>query len=133
MRQTICIIDDDLVSQFATRYCIQQYQDDFEIITCTSAEEGLVVCSELLENQKPLPDIIFLDLVMEEMDGWTFVDNLSQMAKNHHFPKIYVLSAFVNAKDRAIAREHKLISGYFDKPLSRNVLGKIFVKDGNNV
>ncbi len=133
MRQTICIIDDDLVSQFATRYCIQQYQDDFEIITCTSAEEGLVVCSELLENQKRLPDIIFLDLIMEEMDGWAFVDNLRHLAKKRSFPKIYVLSAFVNAKDRAIAKEHKLISGYFDKPLSRNALEKIFVKNGNSV
>lgn len=133
MRQTICIIDDDLVSQFATRYCIQQYQDDFEIMTCLSAEEGLVLCSEMLENQKRLPDVIFLDLIMEEMDGWDFVDNLSAMATNHQFPKIYVLSAFVNAKDRAIAKEHKLISGYFDKPLSKNVLGKILIKDGNNV
>lgn len=126
MQPTICIIDDDLVSQFATRYCIQQYQSDFDIITCGSAEEGLVVCTDLIENEQRLPDIIFLDLVMDGMDGWGFVEQLQQLAQGHKLPKIYVLSAFAKENDRAIAKNHGLISGYFDKPLSRNALNKVF-------
>ena len=125
MKLTVCIIDDDLVSQFATRYCIQQSQGEFEIITCSSGEEGLSVFMDLLESTGKLPDIVFLDLVMDGMDGWTFLENLQNLFKGQALPEIYVLSAFVNSKDRAIAKEHKLISGYIDKPLSRNFLDKI--------
>ncbi|MEZ4810139.1 MAG: response regulator [Allomuricauda sp.] len=125
MKLTVCIIDDDLVSQFATRYCIQQSHVDFDIITCSSGEEGLSVCLDWLENNKKLPDIIFLDLVMDGMDGWTFLENMQNLFKEQELPKVYVLSAFANSKDRTIAKEHKMISGYVDKPLSRNFLDKI--------
>lgn len=126
MQTTIFIIDDDLVSQFATRYCIEQYNGDFNIVACGSAEEGLKLCANLLAEKEPLPDIIFLDLVMGDMNGWAFIDNLELISEGHKQPDIYVLSAFVNSKDRAIAKEHSLIAGYFDKPLTKASLEKIF-------
>ncbi|MAU26387.1 MAG: response regulator [Muricauda sp.] len=126
MQTTIFIIDDDLVSQFATRYCIEQYDGDFNIVACGSAEEGLKRCANLLAEKEPLPDIIFLDLVMGDMNGWAFIDNLELISEGHKQPDIYVLSAFVNSKDRAIAKEHSLIAGYFDKPLTKASLEKIF-------
>lgn len=126
MRTTIFIIDDDLVSQFATRYCIEQYDKEFNIIACGSAEEGLKLCANWLDEKKLLPDIIFLDLVMGDMNGWAFIENLELISEGHKQPEIYVLSAFVNSKDRAIAKKHSLIAGYFDKPLTKSSLEKIF-------
>lgn len=126
MRRTVCIIDDDMVSQFATRYCIEQYEGDFDIVTCASAEEGLVMFANLLDEKKDLPDIVFLDLVMGDMNGWAFLENLQLISEGHKQPEIYVLSAFVNSKDRAIAKDHPLIAGYFDKPLAKNSLDKVF-------
>ena len=70
MKLTTFIIDDDLVSQFATRYCIQQSHGNFDIVTCSSGEEGLQACLSSIEEQNRLPDIIFLDLVMDGMNGW---------------------------------------------------------------
>lgn len=130
MKLTTCIIDDDLVSQFATRYCIQQSNKDFEIITCSSGEEGLKSCLELLESKNKLPDIIFLDLIMDGMSGWDFLHNLQNLFAGHELPSVYVLSAFVNSSDRTIAKDHKLISGYIDKPLSRSFLDKILKEEG---
>lgn len=132
MQRNICIIDDDLVSQFATRYCIEQYSENFTISTCADAEEALVVLSELILQNKELPDIIFLDLVMGDMNGWEFLKNLQKLSKGKKLPEIYILSAFVNSKDRAIAKEHTAIEGYIDKPLSRNSLDKIFAVKTNN-
>lgn len=127
MGLNICIIDDDMVSQFATRYCIQQ-AGNFNIATCNSAEEGLMHCAKLLEDIKTLPDIIFLDLVMGDMNGWAFLENLRLISEGYKQPQIYVLSAFTNAKDRAIAKKHPLIAGYFDKPLTKTSLDKVFKK-----
>jgi len=125
MKLTTCIIDDDLVSQFATRYCIQQSHGDFDIITSSSGEDGLKVCFDMLEESGKLPDIIFLDLVMDGMNGWEFLENLENLFHGHELPSVYVLSAFTNSSDRSIAKGHQLISGYIDKPLSRAYMDKI--------
>ncbi|MDT0605928.1 response regulator [Croceitalea rosinachiae] len=131
MRTTTWIIDDDMVSQFATRYCLQQYDEQLAIETFSNAEEALEAASLLVANKEPLPSLIFLDLIMDDMDGWQFLENLKKLTKRISFPKIYVLSAFVNAKDRAIAKEHKKVAGYFDKPLSRISLQKVFAEKTN--
>src|SRR5690606_1189706 len=129
MKLTACIIDDDLVSQFATRYCIQQSAGDFEILTCSSGEEGLQLCFDRLRQTSKLPDLIFLDLVMDGMSGWDFLQNLQNLFQDQVLPRVYVLSAFVNTFDRAIAKDHDLISGYIDKPLSRSYLEKILQEE----
>lgn len=129
MKLTACIIDDDLVSQFATRYCIQQSQMDFEILTCSSGEEGIQLCFDQLRERNKLPDLIFLDLIMDGMSGWDFLQNLENLFQNNKLPKVYVLSAFVNTMDRAIAKEHRLIAGYIDKPLSRAYMDKILLEE----
>lgn len=129
MKLTTFIIDDDLVSQFATRYCIQQSHGNFEIVTCSSGEEGINACLSSIEEHDRLPNIIFLDLVMDGMNGWDFLENLQTLFKKHELPSVYVLSAFTNAKDRAIAKGHALIAGYIDKPLSRSYLEKILKEE----
>lgn len=126
MKRSVCIIDDDMVSQFATRYCIEQYDGEFDIVTCSSAEEALVLFANLIDEKKSLPDIVFLDLVMGDMNGWAFLENLQLISEDYKQPDIYILSAFVNTKDRAIAKKHSMIEGYFDKPLAKNSLDKVF-------
>ncbi|NQZ42796.1 MAG: response regulator [Flavobacteriaceae bacterium] len=124
----ICIIDDDLVSQFATRYCIEQFGGDFDITTQGSAEEALEFYRSLIAEGAELPEFIFLDLVMGDMDGWAFIEALEKIWVGSNQPQIYVLSAFANAKDRGIAKTHQLISGFFDKPLTKSSLEKVFEK-----
>lgn len=128
MAYTVCIIDDDMVSQFATRYCLGQYPEKFEVLTCNSAEDGIRLCASLLEEQKKLPDYIFLDLSMGDMNGWAFIENLKLISEGYTQPKIFILSAFVNAKDRLVAKEHPMVSGYFDKPLTATNLEEVFEK-----
>ena len=127
MSHTICIIEDDMVSQFATRYCLNQYSGkQFEITTFDSAESALDAFAAIMGNDEPLPDIVFLDLTMGGMDGWTFLKNLELLCEGDEPPEVYILSAFTNAEDRKIAKEHPLISGYFDKPLTKANLGTVF-------
>lgn len=126
MELTICIIEDDLVSRFASVYSLEQANLNCRILTCNSAAEGLELFSTRLNDKKTLPDIIFLDLVMPEMDGWEFLDQLKRNFNNLQKTDIYILSAFANSKDRERAKHHPMIRGYFDKPLSKSILDKIF-------
>jgi len=128
MQRTVWIIDDDMVSQFATRYCLEQFGDNFVITTFSNAETGLAAVDEFLEEKEPMPELIFLDLVMDEIDGWEFIEALKKKLKKTSFPEIYVLSAFANSKDRARAKAHKKVAGFFDKPLTRVSLAKVFTE-----
>ncbi|MGB5666382.1 MAG: response regulator [Maribacter sp.] len=127
MELTVCMIDDDLVSQFASRYCIEQSNANCRIIKCDNAEEGLHLFADLLQGEKDVPDILFLDLVMQGMDGWEFLDTLKNMTDRPLRTDIYILSAFTNSKDRLRAKEHPMVQGYFDKPLSKDTVNRIFL------
>ena len=126
MKLTVCIIDDDLVSQFATRYSIEQCGYPCSVITCDGVEDCLETFDTLLEQNREVPDIVLLDLVMGDMSGWDFLERFSQIPDWPKETAIYILSAFTNSKDRARAKEHPLIQGYFDKPLTNNDVEDIF-------
>ena len=116
-----------MVSQFASRYCLEQYaQATFHISTYDSAEAALESFKESMDEEEPLPELIFLDLGLDIMDGWGFLEELQKMLVGIPMPEIYVLSAFGKAKDRELAQNHPYVLGYIDKPLTRNRLEKIF-------
>jgi len=123
----VYIIEDDMVSQFATRYCLEQFaKETFLISTFDSAEAALKSFKELMEEKASLPELIFLDLGLDKMDGWEFLKTLQQLLPKAAMPEIYILSAFGKAKDRELAHQHPHVLGYIDKPLTRNRLEKIF-------
>lgn len=122
----VWIIDDDLVSRFATQYAIEQSSASSNIKIFESAFEVLLVVNDESFYGDDLPDILLLDLVMPEMDGWEFLKGLKKTGKVKKSMRIYILSAFTNYKDRNLAKNHPLIYGYFDKPLSRVSVDNIF-------
>lgn len=115
----IWIVDDDLVSLYATHYCIQQSERSATVLDFDTAEMALAAYREKVRNERELPDIIFLDLIMPGMSGWQFLEELAKISKTHKKTDVYVLSAFSNTKDRQQAKAHTAILGHYDKPLSR--------------
>ena len=116
-----------MVSQFASRYCLEQFAGEtFVISTFDSAEAALDAFGKNIMEGSPLPKLIFLDLGLDEMDGWGFIEALQKLLGARAMPEIYILSAFGKAKDRELAQKHPDVLGYIDKPLTRNRLEKIF-------
>ncbi|MEJ1222760.1 response regulator [Sediminicola sp. 1XM1-17] len=126
MRPVVLIIDDDLVSQYSTRYVVSQCAPDALIYVSDSAEEALIQLSQLQSARKALPDIIFLDLIMPGMGGWEFIKRFQKVPGLNKETRIYVLSAFTSVKDRDTAKNNSVIAGFFDKPITRNIVKSIF-------
>lgn len=124
----VCIIDDDLVSQFATQYRVKQADESCDLISFDSAKEGLEMYVDNLANEKPVPDILLLDLVMPIMDGWEFLDEFENISDFNIPTDIYILSSFTNSEDRKKAKTHPLVKGYFNKPLTRMDVQKFLQK-----
>lgn len=98
------------------------------MVNCDSAEIGLKMYIDRVRERKGIPDIILLDLIMPNMDGWKFLEELGAVPDHPKRTDIYILSAFTNSKDRKRAMEHPFVKGYFDKPLSKNNVESIFVQ-----
>jgi len=116
-----------MVSQFSTRYAVEQCKLDALIYISDSAEEALVLLSRLITNKEGFPNLIFLDLVMPRMGGWEFIERMQQMSGPIKETKIFVLSAFTNSQDRNKAKINPSITGFYDKPITRGMVDSIFI------
>ena len=68
------------------------------------------------DNKK---SIILLDIRMPGLTGWAVLDQLAihtdQIKKNF---RVYMLSSSIDPRDIEKANENKLVTGYFEKPLT---------------
>lgn len=111
-RETVLVIDDDPVCLMLAETAMQPA---FEVWSVDSAIKAwtLLQCS-------PLPDIILLDAMMPQLDGYAFMRQLRASDLTHDIPVI-----FVTARDDAEAEAEALALGavdYVTKPLHATVL-----------
>ena len=79
--QRVAIVDDSPESRRLIRRILQS-QGDFQIFEASSGKSGL----ELI--QKELPDLVILDLMMPEMDGFAVLDALRAKEDTAEIPVI---------------------------------------------
>jgi len=126
MAPTVWIIEDDLVSQFATEYCIQQANNESIVRSFDNALDSIEKLKQCLKSGESIPHIILLDLIMPGLDGWGFLAEIEKLVGWDDKINVYIISGFAKSKDRDLAKNHPLVRGYFDKPLSRLSADKIF-------
>jgi response regulator RpfG family c-di-GMP phosphodiesterase len=126
MGLTVWIIDDDLVSQFATEYSVKQSNYEIVMKSFDRASESLKNLMKCIQTSEGIPDIILLDLVMPEMDGWEFLRQVERLVGFENKINVFIISSFSQSKDRDLAKIHPLVQGYFDKPLSKVSVAEIF-------
>lgn len=81
MSQTALIVDDSRLARITLQRLLER--QNFQVITAGSAREAL----KLLREQ-PLPDIIFMDHLMPEMDGFEAMQHIKADPALQHLPVI---------------------------------------------
>ncbi len=93
---TIAVIDDSpSVRQFFQR-CVEPLAVDFKAYA--SADEAM----EYLRTHQP--ELLFLDIIMPEKDGLTFLQELRRIAGQEH-TKVIMISSKDYMQDRAMAKK----------------------------
>jgi two-component SAPR family response regulator len=111
----ILVVDDDKIYQLLCKQIIKNAQVTHNVISCLSAEEGL----DLLKEQAPLPELIFLDINMPGMNGWDFLEAFKRLDKSiRDRVKIVMLSSSVFAADKIRAGTYNEVADYVVKPLT---------------
>ena len=111
----ILIIDDDDISNFATRKTLECYDLVEKVTVFDNPMEAL----DYLKTCKSQPDIILLDIKMPLMNGFQFIEEFKNIDSNSI---IFILSSSVYSKDKDKAKDCGI--NYMAKPLKYNIFNK---------
>ena len=95
--QSILIVEDDDITREMLKKSLEA--NDFKVVMAKDGKEGL----EMVENSKPA--LVLLDLMMPEMDGFEFAENLRKNKKWLDIPVVVI-----TAKDLT-SEEHSKLKG----------------------
>jgi CheY-like chemotaxis protein len=85
MGKTILVVDDDPGVIQTIKYGLEGLDPDYQVFTA----EGGKKCFEFLEKKK-LPDIILLDVMMPDMNGWEVQKKLRERIEWKSIPIIFL-------------------------------------------
>lgn len=121
------IVDDDKANNMLCRMILKKISGDVESVAYDIPREALEkISSEYSGASKKIPTVLFLDINMPEINGWEFMDLFKDFDKSIHDQfTIYILSSSVDYKDKDLADKNPLVSGYIQKPLTREKLKEI--------
>ncbi|MCC9166778.1 response regulator [Pontibacter harenae] len=125
----VILIDDDQVNNFVCESIIKTEKFADEVISFQWAEEALEFLKNAVsESPAAFPDLIFLDINMPGMDGWSFIDEYRKLPEAATKKCcLFMLSSAVDRKDIVSAKSHEEVKEFFSKPLSPEILE--FIKD----
>jgi len=112
-RKSILLIDDDEIHLEITE---QSLKNEYEVFMVKSGKEAL----EFFDKNQIIPDLILLDILMPEMDGWVVFDKINDIAALKPIPIMF----YTSLNDES-AKEKAYEIGVFDyitKPCDQSVL-----------
>ena len=115
--RSVLIIDNEEIDLFISKRVL--VMDDFadNVYTETSVRSAL----HFLKTTKDIPELILVDLKMDDMDGLDFLNEFQKLPKNiNEKCKVVLLSAYINYYDYEVMqiKQHKYSSGVLEKPLN---------------
>lgn len=112
------LIDDDDVTNYINTRIIKNVYPQAEITVALNGVEALKAMDAHARDGMPSFDIVFVDISMPEMDGWTLINELSSDKYTLQQKSFYVmLTSSVFDDDVAKAKTKPLIKQFYSKPL----------------
>lgn len=114
----VMVIDDSEIDRFVASYNIKKHQFAEEIILKETGRTAIEYLKKLIESNKELPQFIFLDIRMPDMDGFGFLKEYEKFPENvQKSCIIMMLSSSLNPDDHKRAEENKFVNRFLEKPL----------------
>jgi PleD family two-component response regulator len=111
-KKIVLVIDDDLTHLTSTKGMLES---DYEVVTAKSGREALV-----LFHQGLVPNLILLDLMMPDMDGWDTYGRVKAISDLHKVPTAFFTSSD-DPSDKARANQMGAVD-FIMKPLKKSEL-----------
>ncbi|MEQ8474836.1 response regulator [Fulvivirga sp.] len=117
----IWLIDDDSITNFVNKIIIERNYSSAKIQEFLIASEALKQLQNNYAIGAELPNFIFLDINMPEMNGWEFLEAYKKLdPKITDHIKLYMLTSSQNEDDVKRADNCPVIRKFVNKPLKRD-------------
>ncbi|MEY4660050.1 MAG: hypothetical protein RLZZ42_2 [Bacteroidota bacterium] len=116
--QQCYLIDDEPIFNLISSKIISRSGWKGEVRVFISAKSALEEIRQHITQQGVIPDFIFLDIRMPEMDGFQFLDELKNLPKDPlKYLNVFMLTSSLDQKDIVRSREYPMVKGFLSKPL----------------
>ena len=122
--KSVLLVDDSYVDNLINRKMLQSnnFADDITVID--SPVKAIAYLQHCI-NEGTLPEVIFLDIRITEMDGFQFLEKLTNTGIDISELKIYMLSSSLDPDDLKQIADNDLVSKFISKPLTEKILNEI--------
>ena len=120
-KHIVCVIDDDNIYQYTAKVILESTGLIKEIRSFYDGKSAInYFRGEAMQDKDKLPDVIFLDINMPEMNGWEFLDEYNTLLPRLPKPiTVYMVSSSVNSSDMQRSRSYGSVADYLVKPVNR--------------
>lgn len=116
----IFLIDDDPLYIFLTKEIISATNIETNIFEFNNGQEVLDYFKKNYRELDLLPDVIFLDLHMQIMDGWEFLEEyIAIQPLIEKKIELYIVSSSISPYDIERSKSMKVISDFIIKPIEQ--------------
>ncbi len=118
------IIDDDPIFVLLFKKIIEKSERFNKVQNFSDGQFAIEELLKIHQEGSVLPDIIFLDLNMPNIDGWQFLDEI----KKHNFINeltIYIVSSSIDSHEIERAKQYQCVKNFISKPITFDFFDKI--------
>ena len=123
--KTVLLVDDDQICNFLMRKALIHLGSATEIVSVLNGQQAIDLITDYTTNSRKLPEVIFLDINMPVMDGFSFLEvyNKLELVDKRNV-KIIIVSSSVNPDDKLRAQALG-VKDFIFKPVNEEKLRSV--------
>jgi CheY-like chemotaxis protein len=122
----VMVIDDDPIEHFISERILQANRFATEVLKFLYAGEALEYLQKSADEKSKIPGLIFLDINMDGMDGYEFMNAFRQLPPTlKESINVVILSSSLILEEISRFYQFPEVKGFLEKPLTKEKLASL--------